>query len=109
MYLTRLLVVCVRVYIPCSLGITAGTVGDDTAAMVRQHLGGRPYRMDKHGRVRVGLGKVSFSDEQLRENLAELLKAIDTHRLSPAGRFVLDVKLSTTQSRSCLPVHFERL
>eukprot|EP00038_Savillea_parva_P031973 m.92431 g.92431 ORF g.92431 m.92431 type:complete len:336 (+) comp9957_c0_seq2:52-1059(+) len=89
--------------------VKRGTVGDDTAAMVRQHLGGRPYRMDKHGRVRVGLGKVSFSDEQLRENLAELLKAIDTHRLSPAGRFVLDVKLSTTQSRSCLPVHFERL
>jgi ribosomal protein L1 len=77
--------------------------------MVRQHTGGRTYRMDKHGAVRVGLGKVSFEDSQLQDNLTAVLEALDTHRLVVGGRFVLGVHLTTTQARSCYPLHFERV
>lgn len=77
--------------------------------MIKQHMGGRPFRMDKHGRVRLGLGKMSFSDEQLEENLSMVLATIETHRLTPTGRFILGVHLSTTQARGCHPVHHESL
>ena len=78
------------------------------AALVREHMGGRPYRMAKDGRVRIGIGKLSFSDEKLEENAAAALAAIETHRLTPQGRFITSVSVSSTQAHSSYPMHYER-
>ncbi len=76
----------------------AGTVTQDIATTVNEVKKGRiEFRLDKTGNIHAPLGKLSFDDSQLIENLTALLKAIDENK--PAGvkgKLIKKVALSPT-------------
>ena len=76
----------------------AGNVLPDPAAAVQQLKAGRvEYRVDRGGVIHAPLGRVSFTEEQLLENLMAMLQAIVAARPSTvSGRYVLSVALSTS-------------
>lgn len=62
----------------------AGTVTQDLAATIDEVKKGRiEFRLDKTGNIHAGIGKISFTDEQLIENYTALLNAISENK--PAG------------------------
>jgi large subunit ribosomal protein L1 len=76
----------------------SGTVPFDVARAVREIKAGKiEFRVDKTGNVHAPIGKVSFSDDQLTENLSAFMENI--LRAKPAaakGRYVRGVTLSST-------------
>ena len=61
-----------------------GTVTQDVAAAVKNAKGGQvQFRADKTGIVQCTIGRASFTPEQLRDNLAALVDALN--RAKPAG------------------------
>jgi len=61
-----------------------GTVSPDVAGAVKNARAGQvQFRADKAGIVQCTIGRASFSSEQLRENLAALVDALN--RAKPAG------------------------
>lgn len=77
-----------------------GTVTSDVAKAVTEFKGGRvEYRTDKVGNVHVGIGKVSFSKEQLLENFHAVIEELVRAKPAAAkGRYLRSVTLSTTMS-----------
>ena len=75
-----------------------GTVTPDVAGAVRNAKAGQvQFRADKSGVVQCTIGRASFSVEQLRDNLAALLEALN--RSKPAhtkGIFLRKVSVSST-------------
>ncbi len=75
-----------------------GTVTPDVAKAVADIKGGRiEFRVDKHANVHFVVGKASFSEEQLTENIRAALDEIV--RLKPSsskGRYVQKASVSTT-------------
>ncbi|SDH75926.1 50S ribosomal protein L1 [Agrococcus jejuensis] len=75
-----------------------GTVTPDVAKAVTDIKGGRiEFRVDKHANVHFVVGKASFSQEQLSENIRAALDEIV--RLKPSsskGRYVMKASVSTT-------------
>ncbi len=75
-----------------------GTVSKDVATAVKNAKAGQVrYRTDKNGIIHCGIGKVDFSIEQLRQNLAALLT--DLHKAKPAtakGVYFKKISLSST-------------
>lgn len=76
----------------------AGTVTFDVGKAVDEFKAGRiEYRNDRYGNVHAPVGKVSFSDEQLQENLTALTAEIVRARPASAkGRFVRNLSISST-------------
>ncbi|HPF62935.1 MAG: 50S ribosomal protein L1 [Gemmatimonadetes bacterium] len=76
----------------------AGTVTMDVGRAVREIKAGKiEFRVDKTGNVHVPIGKVSFSPEQLRENLAAFLETIVKAKPSAAkGTYIRSATLSST-------------
>lgn len=76
----------------------AGTVTMDVARAVKEIKAGKiEFRVDKTGNVHVPIGKVSFSADQLRENLAAFLETIVKARPSAAkGTYLRSATLSST-------------
>lgn len=76
----------------------AGTVTPDVGKAVKEFKGGRvEYRNDRFGNVAVGIGKVSFSAEQLRDNLTTLVHEITRVKPSSSkGRYIKKLTLSST-------------
>jgi large subunit ribosomal protein L1 len=76
----------------------AGTVTFDVARAVREIKAGKiEFRVDKTGNVHAPIGKVSFSDEQLNENLAAFMENIVRAKPAAAkGRYVRAVTISST-------------
>ncbi|MDH3261552.1 MAG: 50S ribosomal protein L1 [Acidimicrobiia bacterium] len=76
----------------------AGTVTFDVAKAVEEFKAGRiEYRNDRYGNVHAPIGKVSFTDEQLDENLSALSAEIVRARPSSSkGRFVRNLSVSST-------------
>lgn len=76
----------------------AGTVTFDVARAVREIKAGKiEFRVDKTGNVHAPIGKVSFSSEQLNENLSAFMENIIRAKPSAAkGRYVRGVTLSST-------------
>jgi large subunit ribosomal protein L1 len=76
----------------------AGTVTFDVERAVREIKAGKiEYRVDKTGNVHAPIGKVSFSSEQLSDNLGAIMESILRAKPSAAkGRYVRGVTLSST-------------
>ena len=78
----------------------AGTVvqAEDLPRAIEEARAGRiEFRNDKAGNVHIPVGKVSFSDEHLRGNLAAVMEQIVRNRPSGAkGRYLRRVVLTST-------------
>ena len=75
-----------------------GTVTPNVAEAVKNAKAGQVrYRNDKNGIIHTTLGKVSFNEVQLKENLEALLVALKKGKPSSAkGIFIKKVSISTT-------------
>ncbi|MGH2355138.1 MAG: 50S ribosomal protein L1 [Chloroflexota bacterium] len=75
-----------------------GTVTLDLARAIREIKGGRvEFRADRSGLIHVPIGKVSFGEEQIMENLRSLMAAVVAARPSGAkGQYVRSVTLAST-------------
>ena len=78
----------------------AGTVTADIANAVREYRAGKvEFRCDDAGIVHTIVGKMSFSEEQLVDNAAALIKMINTLKPnSSKGQYVRSVTISGTQT-----------
>jgi len=77
----------------------AGTVTMDVAETVRNIKAGQiEYRVEKDsGVVQVPIGKVSFDDNQLKDNIQTLMAALERARpASIKGRYLRSIALSST-------------
>ncbi len=75
-----------------------GTVTMDVKKAVADAKGGAvEFRVEKAGIVHAGVGKASFSEEQIRQNVKAFIDAVSKAKPSGAkGTFVKKVALSTT-------------
>jgi large subunit ribosomal protein L1 len=78
----------------------SGTIvpAEELPRTIREVKGGRvEFRNDKTGILHVGIGKLSFTPEQIRENFVTLLDAVKAARPSGAkGVYVRSVTLTST-------------
>lgn len=81
-----------------------GTVTPDVATAVRETKAGKvEYRVDKTGVIHVGVGKVSFEADKLRDNARALLEAVVKAKPATAkGKYVKKVNLAATMSPGVL-------
>jgi large subunit ribosomal protein L1 len=79
-----------------------GTVTFDVGRAVREVKAGRvEFRVDKTSLIHIPIGKMSFSDDQLMQNLAASIDAIVRAKPSGAkGQYVKSVVLCSTMSPS---------
>lgn len=76
----------------------SGNVTEDVGAAVAELKAGKvEYRMDRGAVVHCPLGKISFTEDQLRENFLALLKAIIAARpASVTGRFLKNLSVASS-------------
>lgn len=76
----------------------AGTVTMDVGKAVREIKAGKiEFRVDKTGNVHAPIGKVSFTEQQLAENLAAFLDTIVRAKPSAAkGQYIRSATVSST-------------
>ena len=78
----------------------SGTVvaAEDLTRTIKDVRGGRvEFRNDKTGLLHVGVGKVSFSEQQINENIAALMEAVKSIKPSSIkGTFVRSVTFTST-------------
>jgi large subunit ribosomal protein L1 len=81
-----------------------GTVTFDVATAIRETKAGKvEYRVDKTGVIHVGVGKVSFDTDKLRDNTKALLDAVVKAKPATAkGKYVKKVNLAATMSPGVL-------
>jgi large subunit ribosomal protein L1 len=81
-----------------------GTVTFDVKTAVEETKAGKvEYRVDKTGVIHVGIGKVSFENEKLRDNAKTLTDAVVKAKPSTAkGKYVKKVNLAATMSPGVL-------
>jgi large subunit ribosomal protein L1 len=81
-----------------------GTVTPDVTTAVRETKAGKvEYRVDKTGVIHVGVGKVSFEADKLRENAKAILEAVVKAKPATAkGKYVKKVNLASTMSPGVL-------
>ena len=75
-----------------------GSVTQDVAQAIQSAKGGQvEYRVEKAGIVHAGVGKASFSEEALLENVRTLVGAVNKARPSGAkGTYIKRISLSST-------------
>ena len=75
-----------------------GTVTNDVAAAVKAAKGGQvEFRVERAGLIHAGVGKASFSDRALRENVEAFVAAINRAKPTGAkGTFLRRATLSST-------------
>ncbi len=80
----------------------SGTVTEDVATAVREFRAGKvEFRNDKGGNVQVPIGKRSFDEKQLVENITAILEHVQAMRPSGVkGLFIQAAYLSSTMSPS---------
>jgi large subunit ribosomal protein L1 len=78
--------------------LKSGTVGDPLTECIGSLLKGRvEFKMDRSSNVQLGVGKRSFGEEKLLENMEAALQAVGSARPSGLkGRFIESVTASTT-------------
>ena len=75
-----------------------GTVTPDVAKAVQDAKGGQvEYRVEKAGIIHVGIGKASFSEGDIAENICSLVDAVNKAKPSGAkGTFIKKISVSST-------------
>ena len=75
-----------------------GSVTQDVAQAIKSAKGGQvEYRVEKAGIVHTGVGKASFSEEALLENVRTLVEAVNKAKPSGVkGNYIKRVSLSST-------------
>ncbi|MBA3602560.1 MAG: 50S ribosomal protein L1 [Parachlamydiaceae bacterium] len=75
-----------------------GTVTNDIVKAIEELQGGKiEFKLDKHGVINSAVGKLSFSEEKLEENIRSFINAV--HKAKPAtarGQYVKSLVLSST-------------
>lgn len=76
----------------------SGNITEDIGTAVGELKGGKlEYRMDRGGGLHVGIGKLSFSDEQLVENLVAMMGVVIKARPAAVqGRFIKQAAIAST-------------
>lgn len=79
-----------------------GTVTNDVAAIVKKVKSGQvEFKADKAGNIHAGVGKISFSIDEIIANINALVSAIITSRPSEVkGTYLKGIYLSTTMGPS---------
>jgi large subunit ribosomal protein L1 len=79
-----------------------GTVTMDVAKAVENAKGGQVnFRVDKKGNIHAGIGKISFSQEAIKENFVTLVEVINRAKPASAkGRYIAKAAISLTMSPS---------
>ena len=77
-----------------------GTITNDISGTIDEIKKGRiEYKLDKTGNIHVGIGKVSFSADQLAENLKSLLSNIEANKPAAVkGKLLKKIVLNATMS-----------
>jgi large subunit ribosomal protein L1 len=81
----------------------AGTVTDDVAAGIKAVKAGRvEFKMDKTANIGVGIGKRSFTPQQIQENATTVLEAVGKAKPNSfkGGQFIKSVAISSSMSPS---------
>ena len=75
-----------------------GTVTMDVTKAIKEIKAGKvEYRVDKVGNIHVTIGKVSFTNEQLSENLMAIFEILDKLRPSTVkGNYILNLSIAST-------------
>ncbi|HPJ72608.1 MAG TPA: 50S ribosomal protein L1, partial [bacterium] len=78
----------------------AGTVTEDVVSAIGEVKAGRiEFKTDKNGNVQVAVGKVSFSEENLVENVQAVIQEIVRLRPPSAkGRYIKKAFICSTMS-----------
>lgn len=80
---------------------TGTVIMDITNAVKNAKSGQVNFRVDKQGNINAGIGKVSFSKEQIYNNLTTFIKEINRHKPATSkGRYIKSGALSLTMSPS---------
>jgi large subunit ribosomal protein L1 len=76
-----------------------GTVTNDLAAAIKAQKGGAvEFRTEKAGIVQAGVGKASFSDQQLLENIRAFVDAVVKSKPPGArGTYIKKISVSSSQ------------
>lgn len=79
-----------------------GTVTMDVTKAINDVKGGQVnFRVDKKGNIHAGIGKASFTAEQLNDNITSFIQAINKQKPASAkGRYIKTAALSLTMSPS---------
>jgi large subunit ribosomal protein L1 len=79
-----------------------GTVTMDVTKAVENAKGGQVnFRVDKKGNIHAGIGKISFSEDKIKENFVTLLESINKAKpASSKGRYITNAAISLTMSPS---------
>ena len=75
-----------------------GTVTPDVAKAVQDAKGGQvEYRVEKAGLIHVGVGKASFAEADIAENICSLVDAVNKAKPSGAkGTYIKKISISST-------------
>lgn len=75
-----------------------GTVTNDLARAVKEAKAGKiEFKLDKQGNINVGVGKISFEEKAICENINTVVSAINKSRPQTVkGRFIKNLSVSTT-------------
>ncbi len=78
----------------------SGTVTTDISSAVREFKAGKvEFRNDKGGNVAVAVGKLSFSDDQLADNISAFLNYLRSIKPATAkGTYIQSITVSATMS-----------
>lgn len=79
-----------------------GTVTMDVAKAVENAKGGQVnFRVDKKGNIHAGIGKISFTEDQIKENFVTLVQTINKAKPASAkGKYITNGAISLTMSPS---------
>lgn len=79
-----------------------GTVTMDVTKAVTEAKGGKVnFRVDKKGNIHAGIGKISFSEEAIKQNFETLIQTVNKAKPASAkGRYITNAAISLTMSPS---------
>ncbi|OIO32674.1 MAG: 50S ribosomal protein L1 [Candidatus Omnitrophica bacterium CG1_02_40_15] len=75
-----------------------GTVTNDLARAVKEAKAGKiEFKLDKQGNISLGVGKISFEEKAICENIDTVVGAVNKARpQATKGRFIKNIAISTT-------------